>query len=127
MKKERSQELFNTIAEHLMKQNAQSINEDGNCLYKDAEGRKCAVGCLIPDDLYDAEIEGRMIVWDGAIYHLLLKVIPDVDREGAILLRELQKVHDRCYLEGTFGDALRAVVTVHDLDLPECLATLPPA
>lgn len=29
------------------------------CMYRTPEGRKCAVGCLIPDGLYDSDMENR--------------------------------------------------------------------
>lgn len=28
----------------------------GTCYYRDSEGNKCAVGCLIPDELYDKQL-----------------------------------------------------------------------
>ena len=33
--------------------------ETGDCVYRTATGQACAVGCAIPDELYDSIIEGR--------------------------------------------------------------------
>lgn len=43
------------IRNHLTKQNAQSkFPGNANCAYRGAEGRMCAVGCLITDEVYTA-------------------------------------------------------------------------
>lgn len=34
-----------------------SMDEDGRCLYRNGS-RRCAIGWLIPDDLYTADLEG---------------------------------------------------------------------
>ncbi len=102
------QAVFNTVAEHLLAQNEQSLNKAGECSYRGHYGRKCAVGCLITDDAYDRRMEGTSVT--NQILHeicntqqsQLLKealynsgVIPegylDID-----LLHRLQEVHDDC-------------------------------
>ena len=55
------QEIFDKVASHLLTQGKQSTDLDGNCLYRRADGLKCAIGCLIPDELYDVEMEGADI------------------------------------------------------------------
>lgn len=54
------QETFDMAVGHLIKQGQRAISEDGTnaCLYRGSEGTKCAVGALIPDELYTEEIEG---------------------------------------------------------------------
>lgn len=52
------QEIFDKVAEHLQKQGHRALNEDGVCVYRGKNGTKCAVGALIPDELYDSKIEG---------------------------------------------------------------------
>lgn len=48
------QVIFDQVVFTLAKQGHQSIDmTDGTCLYRGPEGRKCAVGILIPDDRYD--------------------------------------------------------------------------
>jgi hypothetical protein len=52
------QEAFDTVATHLLTQNARCSRDGSKCLYKDdLTGRKCAVGALIPDHLYFPELE----------------------------------------------------------------------
>ena len=48
--------LINTIATHLAKQQKRSVTEKG-CAYRGDGGTMCAVGCLIPDELYTDRIE----------------------------------------------------------------------
>lgn len=50
------QEIYDTVCAHLAKQGMRSI-EHGRCQYRDRAGRKCAIGCLIPDDLYDPRMD----------------------------------------------------------------------
>jgi hypothetical protein len=77
------------------------------CVYRNGAGLSCAVGCLIPDDLYVPEMDqvdglrwtvGRVAEALGLGRH-------------AGLLSELQKVHDDYYDKGTMkswaGEALR--------------------
>ena len=82
------QEIFDRVAIHLMTQGHPAVNEDGDCRYRGERGTSCAVGCLIPDELYDPEIEGESI-------HVLpseLKIY--LGRDHLIFLSDLQKAHD---------------------------------
>lgn len=56
------QELFDTVAKHLLTQNKKSglVNVRGNveeCLYRGPDGLKCAIGVLIPDEKYTTDLE----------------------------------------------------------------------
>lgn len=48
------QTLFDMSASHLLKQNAKAQDHIETCLYRAPGGKSCAVGCLIPDELYAA-------------------------------------------------------------------------
>lgn len=92
------QEIFDKVAKHLLTQNAQSIAE-GICRYRDPEGRKCAVGCLIPDACYLPSIEGRTITegqlsYAGPLRRVLERSGIPTDKTTFSLLRSLQGVHD---------------------------------
>lgn len=50
---------LSTIATHLAKQRGQS-HSNGRCMYRNGSGRMCAVGCLIPDELYHPNLEGSV-------------------------------------------------------------------
>ena len=54
------QEIFDRVVHHLAKQRVLA-HEDGSCKYRDKHGNMCAVGCLIPDDLYRDEMEGDSV------------------------------------------------------------------
>ncbi len=86
------QEVYDYVAAHLLTQNAKAQGEIGSangCLYRAPEGRKCAAGCLIPDDLYTPAMEGRGIA-DSIVAEGLERV-----PQGALgFLRSAQLIHD---------------------------------
>lgn len=85
------QEIFDKVAEHLQKQGRCAMGEDGFCVYRGEEGTKCAVGALIPDELYDSNIEG-VTVADIPRYD-----DTEEDARKLVLLGRLQRVHDNGY------------------------------
>lgn len=52
------QEIFDKVYMELLKQKVPSMH-NGRCLYRGPNGTKCAIGHLIPDELYD-EIFNRV-------------------------------------------------------------------
>ena len=85
-----NQEIFDTVALHLIKQGAPGVNDHGDCRYRAGNGHMCAVGVLIPDDKYNAEAE-RMSPAD-LIHEGYIDIIAD-DRVE-VLLTVLQGAHD---------------------------------
>lgn len=85
------QEIFNRVATHLLTQRAKAMDE-GRCRYLDRQGRRCAVGCLIPD--------GHPSLTVFASLGFLLITYPDLaegwglDEDAFSLLNELQLIHD---------------------------------
>jgi hypothetical protein len=66
-----AQQLYEIVVKHLRKQGQKShkvlSTKDGvvveyKCLYRDAEGNRCPVGCLIPDYLYKPEMESKLLL-----------------------------------------------------------------
>ena len=53
------QDIFDFVAAHLMTQGVVSEDQNGQCVYRSPDGLKCAIGCLIPDDAYRGNLEGR--------------------------------------------------------------------
>lgn len=92
------QRTFNKVVKHLRKQGRQSLDTtmvlgmDGcPCRYKitvDGEVLKCAVGCLIPDQVYDTWMEGLPVL-EGRMRTLVSHLGHDYQ-----LLSELQVLHD---------------------------------
>jgi hypothetical protein len=88
------QEIFNKVATHLLRQGQRSTDERDDCAYRGQGGLSCAVGCLIPDELYSPEFEYRQV------RKLPLDVLEacgvDLDKfsEQLRLLAMLQTIHD---------------------------------
>jgi hypothetical protein len=61
MSEQTDREIFDRVKAHLLAQGRPAIGRDGGCAYRGKDGRgdtSCALGCLIPDDVYDKSIEG---------------------------------------------------------------------
>jgi hypothetical protein len=55
------QALLDRMADHLATQKARAVEpKSGVCRYRAEGGLMCAVGCLIPAELYDSDIEGDL-------------------------------------------------------------------
>lgn len=85
------QEIFDTVVAHLRRQGRRAVTGVYNgCAYRTSDGLRCAVGCLISDELYKPEMEGVAV-------GNLVEDFPDLPgwmREHADLLSELQGFHD---------------------------------
>lgn len=109
----RKQEVFDTVAAHLLKQGTQSLKKkDGDvfCMYRGPRGLKCAVGTLIPDELYDPAME-HSGVHDQVVLDVLKKA--GLSRHQG-LLSTLQSIHDG-YKPSAWREALREVAAEHRL------------
>lgn len=101
------QKTFDKVAIHLRKQ-GKAATVGAGCMYRTDEGLKCAVGCLIPDELYDARIEGVAFKIGSKfpdnpgneIVALLMSLTGVSTREERNFLAELQVAHDEALLDG---------------------------
>lgn len=91
-----AQELFDKVATHLLTQNKKAKSAAGHCVYRAPDGRKCAVGCLIPDEEYRPSIEGN-----GAGFLIRSGLVPSLEAllSHLGLVEQLQFVHDRSYVQ----------------------------
>ena len=108
------QEIFDTVARHLLAQNKKSLN-GATCVYRDGYGLSCAIGCLIADQHYTPNIESHTLRLDishdnanfgsdrqahssekqGALVRAISDSIGrDLTFEDRRLLVKLQNVHD---------------------------------
>lgn len=94
------QEVFEKASRHLLAQGVKSETEDG-CLYRGPRELMCALGCLIPEGLYDKQIENSSplsISHRGVILrNILAKAIgggATLPPEDLNFLVDLQRVHD---------------------------------
>ena len=84
------QEIFDTVANHLLTQKEQSMDENGKCLYRGPNGLKCAIGCLIPDEDYSPTMEGIRI---SALIDKF-RDLPHYFYDYVVFLEKLQEIHD---------------------------------
>ncbi len=96
------QEVFNKVSTHLLSQMKQAHNEKFFCAYKTNNGLKCAIGCLIPDNLYDPKIEGLTIrnimelISSQTLFfkNILETELGPLNNDDLIFLKDLQLIHD---------------------------------
>jgi len=87
------QEIFDYVTPLLFAQGERSMLEGGTtCAYRGVDGMRCAVGFLIPDELYSYGLEGKSAM-DVDITKRLNNVITTDDDLG-LFLTDLQDVHD---------------------------------
>lgn len=95
------QEIFDKVCKHLLTQRVKSINGT-KCVYRGPNGTKCAVGCLIPDELYKPAIESctvHKLICDTALLGYTKQQEAELAKLGftddnAVLMAELQAIHD---------------------------------
>lgn len=104
------QELFDKVATHLLTQNAKSQESDGTCAYRGENGTKCSIGCLIPDDKYDEDFEGKRV---GSCAEL--REAAGISQNQVSLAGALVVVHD-LYLVEDWPAELTSVADIHYLN-----------
>lgn len=121
------QEIINKVVEHFRQQKALAWDDSqGHCRYRTTDGRKCAVGALIPDALYREDFEEKSIK--------LFKLYFDGDSipfyaKDVLLLNKLQEAHDNIATEDLqsppeeqvshFFYLVRKICVTHHLKFPE--------
>lgn len=111
------QEIFDTVATHLLTQNRMSHNGI-TCLYRGPNGTKCAAGVLIPEKDYSISMEMREIAAIARRFPL-----PAFIRQNLSLISALQRIHDNAWTndDGTFRrdvliERLRGMASHFNLD-----------
>lgn len=85
------QEIFDTVAKHLLTQMERSESRKG-CLYRGPNGLKCAVGVLIKDEFYSEELEYATAD--------VSEVMAALEKSGVFydeIMIDLQILHDEFY------------------------------
>lgn len=105
-------EIFAKVRKHLLSQNAKAMlpNKD-TCAYRAPDGKMCAVGCLIPDEMYYPELEGNGIgdmPWGFVEYF---------GKDNIDFLGDLQDIHDN-YEPTLWPELLDGIAHDHGL-IPE--------
>lgn len=86
------QEAFNIAYRGLRSQGFEQSLLPGTkatCAYRGAEGRRCAIGWLVGDDVYDPKMEG------GGVHRLVSYLQTKYSSDDQEFLGELQACHDR--------------------------------
>lgn len=86
------QEIFDTVVKHLREQGGPA-HDNESCAYRAPDGRKCAVGCLIPDYLYHKSMEGLNLNQLMSKSSFRLPAFFKGEKNRA-LMKNLQEVHD---------------------------------
>lgn len=98
------QEVFDTIVTHLRTQGKPARAAVGNCRYRmedpnSGEVLRCAIGCLIPDELYSPEMEGAGVtplIFDAEFKgYELPEILINASADDRDFLSQLQRVHDQ--------------------------------
>jgi len=95
-----ARDIYERVSNHLLAQRAVSEDENGSCRLRSGNGRKCAIGSLIADELYRPEFEGIGISYyrhakDGSLLRALYaSEVNAYDPHIVELLIELEEVHD---------------------------------
>jgi len=113
------QQIFDTVATHLLTQNEKALcypGDDGNapsCMYLTVEGLKCAVGIFIPKSEYNSD-------WEHESVTGLFESYPEdmhnlgLEKKYISLLENLQNVHDS-YIPDEWDFQLRDVASIFEL------------
>lgn len=123
------QQAFEIMVTGLLRQGVKSGYLDEmdsrffNCKYRGWEGTKCAIGFIIPDDIYDTKYEGSSV---SQIHSLLpLEMIYDnghANFEMERFLDDMQDIHDDSEIETWFAHFVTVGRTYHlDMNFMDAL------
>lgn len=107
-----NQKTFNKVYKHLIKQGKKSVGEHGSCLYRGQDGTKCAVGCLIPDRLYNKDIEHK-----SAVFRTVRNVLEQLGHDPSFC-QELQMIHDNRGV-ASWPNELEVLAEKYSLKVPQ--------
>jgi hypothetical protein len=97
-------QISEKIRDHLIKQKAKSETNNGTCKYSNINGNMCAVGCLIPDEVYSPELEGKAMGREEIITAVGLSLKMKLDVDTLALLKAWQNYHDSAYAQYEDGE-----------------------
>lgn len=87
-----TQELFDRIIDHFIKQGHRAMNEAEDCIYRGPNGDMCAIGCLISDEAYTPDLETKPAFAKSV--QAALKA-SGIETEGRVkFFEEMQFAHD---------------------------------
>lgn len=109
------------MATHLLTQNKISMGRSfkgvWRCTYRGENGLKCAVGCLIADEHYNADLEGSCVATGNVIDALEHSGVP-TGPKTVELLTALQTIHDFVAPEN-WCEYLAKLAKSYNLEMPQ--------
>lgn len=117
MDKEALQQAFDKAYLGLKAQGFERSYGNDICLYRGPDGKKCALGHLIPDDQYRHDMEAKSV---HTINNLFPNALPEGlrDLDGRRALNALQRCHDFAVDAADMRDRLVHFAEMHDLTVP---------
>lgn len=114
------QKTFNKVYRHLLTQKKKAYSKaQGICLYRTPKsGLKCAVGCLIPNRLYQPDMEGSSVRNLAIFYQKLAPIVGETGSKKARLVTDLQYVHDT-FGPSKWAEQLAKLAEAFDLKIPK--------
>jgi hypothetical protein len=88
-------ELFIKVKNHLLTQNKKAyvdLDINGSCALRGMDNTKCAVGCLIPDELYNPDMEHQM--WTDPFDDLICNYYGLNKKEYYDVMGPMRTIHD---------------------------------
>jgi hypothetical protein len=98
-KKLNKQQIFDKVWIHFVEKGQPFAVENNQCRLLCSDGRKCAVGLLIPKSLYHPWMENSYLTW--LLNSLKPVLMEDVTVE---FLHKLRNIHDKCAIPGQGHD-----------------------
>lgn len=113
------QEIFDLVCEHLAQQKMRCVSNAGCCVYRGPNGLKCAIGALIPDDLFTPEMEyetiSNLLLHDDATSKRLCNLFGGTS--NLEFLSSLQEAHDApAFSAQELRGRLLNIASTEDLD-----------
>lgn len=92
-KQGRAEQLCKRVVVHLLQQGGPAAASGGSCAYR-AGDKSCAVGCLIKDNLYSENLEGRAVHNMDVIHAVETSLGYRLADNELLMLQLLQRMHD---------------------------------
>lgn len=111
-----NQTAFEIMVNHLLNQGEKSrAYNETTCVYRNPDGLKCAIGAILPDDLYVSSMENKLA-------HALFVDYPAIgklwENLSINLLAKMQHIHDHRCVDEWFGE-FKAIADEFNLSMPE--------
>lgn len=93
------QEIYDKVCRHLAKQKGPAV-QNGVCVLRTHNGKRCAVGCFIEKREYKPEMEDLMCESISTLCNKFPSIKKRIGSRNYGFIRELQLIHDDIYLKG---------------------------